>query len=130
MLGVWGHLGFGADLTAGEIDCIAVDRRHNVYVGDKRQGKVSVLSPAGALLRQWSAPGVQSLVVNRGGLVYAAGAGHVAVYSSGGHLLATISDTGSPDTPDDPVTVALGPDDSLYVGDGTSHRVYKFVPRR
>jgi DNA-binding beta-propeller fold protein YncE/transcriptional regulator with XRE-family HTH domain len=128
-LAAWTHLGFGSDPSTSNLSAVALDRGHNIYVADARQGKISVLSPTGILVRQWRAPGVQALAIDRAGRVYAASVRHVVVFSATGALLGRIANRGSsPFTFGDAAAVAVGANDTVYVGDVGRGRLYKFAP--
>ncbi len=126
----WGHHGKGD----GEFDAcvgIAIGPNNEVYTAEFLNQRVQKFSPDGKFLGGFSVqPHAGGLAVDADGVVYVAhwNSNKVAAYSVTGTLIREWGQKGTGDGEFQlPGSIALGPDDLLYVPDQGNSRVQKFT---
>jgi sugar lactone lactonase YvrE len=122
---------FERELGAGVLVAptgVAADERGNVFVADTDAHRVVHFDHNGTVLHQWgdaaTLPGPTGIAVDRAGSVFVTGAfGELRRYTPDGHLLASWGGGLL-----DPRSLAVAPDGSVYVADGTQLIVQPFAP--
>lgn len=139
----WGGKGKGN----GEFNLphgIAVDAQGRVIVCDRENERLQIFDAKGSFLHEWKGPQVgkpYGIEVGRAGhlLVIDGGSpslkperrGKAVVLDAEGRVLETFGSFGSgPGQFQLGHDIAVGPDDAVYVAEGTGARVQKFVPRK
>jgi peptidylamidoglycolate lyase len=137
----WGNKG----TTPGEFDVphsIALDSQGRVYVADRGNARIQVFDESGQFIKEWKGPSLGrpwAVRIDASGDIFVVDGGdqnevwpdraRILKLDSEGRILASFGSYGkSPGQFIWPHTIAIGPDDTLYVGEVASGmRIQKFT---